>query len=236
MIDFHSHILPQMDDGSHSTAESLQMLQMLSEQGVSKVVATPHFYASENTPEQFLRRRSVAWEKLSAQLSKALPDIFLGAEVCYYEGICRSKELSALCIQGTNLLLLEMPFENWSTRMLNDLLELGHRSDLRIVLAHAERYPLFKRKDVWQCVREAPILLQSNAEFFLRLRTRKMALRLLEENCIHLLGSDCHSVNHRPPQIGPAASLIQRYLDESILERMDRLACELLGTEGAKKS
>lgn len=43
MIDFHSHVLPCMDDGSKSTEESIQMLSMLREQGVETVVATPHF-------------------------------------------------------------------------------------------------------------------------------------------------------------------------------------------------
>lgn len=48
MIDFHSHILPGMDDGSKSTQESLEMLDMLRAQGVDTVAATPHFYAREN--------------------------------------------------------------------------------------------------------------------------------------------------------------------------------------------
>ena len=53
MIDFHSHILPGMDDGSKSTQESLEMLDMLRAQGVDTVAATPHFYARENPPEVF---------------------------------------------------------------------------------------------------------------------------------------------------------------------------------------
>ena len=57
MIDLHSHILPQMDDGSRSVDESLQMLAALAAQGVTDVAATPHFYASENSPERFLARR-----------------------------------------------------------------------------------------------------------------------------------------------------------------------------------
>ena len=53
MIDFHSHILPAMDDGSRNIEESLQMLRMLQEQGVERVIATPHFYADENPPDVF---------------------------------------------------------------------------------------------------------------------------------------------------------------------------------------
>ena len=57
MIDFHSHILPAMDDGSRNIEESLQMLRMLQEQGVERVIATPHFYADENPPVLKLFRR-----------------------------------------------------------------------------------------------------------------------------------------------------------------------------------
>ena len=66
MIDFHSHILPGMDDGSQTVEESLTLLEMLRAQGVDTVAATPHFYARENSPEVFLRRRREAWERLDA--------------------------------------------------------------------------------------------------------------------------------------------------------------------------
>ena len=60
MIDFHSHILPGIDDGSKSTEESLEMLDMLRAQGVVTVAATPHFYARENTPEVFLQKHGTS--------------------------------------------------------------------------------------------------------------------------------------------------------------------------------
>ena len=57
MIDFHTHILPKMDDGSKSTEESIAMLKMQAEQGIRWVVATPHFYAEPESPQDFLQRR-----------------------------------------------------------------------------------------------------------------------------------------------------------------------------------
>ena len=54
MTDMHCHILPGMDDGSRSAAESLSMLEASAAQGVDRIVATPHFYAGENSPEVFL--------------------------------------------------------------------------------------------------------------------------------------------------------------------------------------
>ena len=58
IIDFHTHVLPAMDDGSRSVEESLQMLRMEAEQGIFHVVATPHFYPQYDNPEQFLRKRT----------------------------------------------------------------------------------------------------------------------------------------------------------------------------------
>lgn len=113
MIDFHSHILPAMDDGSRNIEESLQMLRMLQEQGVERVIATPHFYADENPPDVFLRRRADAWEHLRAHLTQGLPHVLLGAEVHYFQGISRTAQVRQLCIQDTGVLLLEMPFSGW---------------------------------------------------------------------------------------------------------------------------
>ena len=59
MIDLHSHILPGVDDGSESVEMSCAMLNELQKQGVETVVATPHFYPQQDTPERFLRRRAV---------------------------------------------------------------------------------------------------------------------------------------------------------------------------------
>lgn len=232
MVDFHTHILPGIDDGSRSVEESLQMLRAMPE--VSHVVATPHFYARENTPERFLRRRAASWTRLWERLDGTGPDIRLGAEVCYFEGICRSDELSALCIEGTNVLLLEMPFDSWSSRAFNDLLELGHRADIQIVLAHAERYDIFYHKRDWQHIADSPILIQCNAAFFLHLRTRHRALRRLENGYIHLLGSDCHGIERRAPNLGEAAQVIRKHLGENALRDIDRMALYLLDGKGVE--
>ena len=111
MIDFHSHILPGIDDGSENVETSLQMIAALKEQGVDTICATSHFYATERTPQRFLFRREEAFEALKASLPADAPKILLGAEVLYFPGIAHMEELPELCLEGTNLLLLEMPFE-----------------------------------------------------------------------------------------------------------------------------
>ena len=54
IIDFHSHILPGIDDGSADPEESLELLRRSARQGIRKMVATPHFYPRYDSPEKFL--------------------------------------------------------------------------------------------------------------------------------------------------------------------------------------
>ena len=142
MTDFHSHVLPEMDDGSRSVEESLEMLAMSWQQGVRHMAATPHFYAEENSPEEFLKRRAVSAEKLQRAVEgrENLPILHLGAEVRYYEGFSQTQSLEKLKIQGTDLLLLEMPFAPWTERMFREIRNAQQRLGCTVVLAHIERY------------------------------------------------------------------------------------------------
>lgn len=228
MIDLHAHILPGMDDGSRSAAESIAMLQCLSRQGVTDVAATPHFYAAENDPERFLERRASAWEKLTAQLPEDLPRIHLGAEVLFFEGINGFSGLHTLCIRGTDTLLLEMPFYQWNTRMLKELADLPQCSGLTVVLAHVERYLAFLRPEQLLLLRRSGLLFQANADFFCRFRTRRKALHLLQEGLIDVLGSDCHDLADRAPRMDEAAAYITSKLGETAAHRLSAQAAGLL--------
>ena len=144
MIDFHTHILPKMDDGSKSTEESIAMLKMQAEQGIRWVVATPHFYAEHESPQDFLQRRNHSYQSLQKEIERQglqdqLPKIRLGAEVRYFEGISHSSAVHDLKIENTDLLLLEMPFVPWSQRMIQEV-KAAQQFNLTILLAHVERY------------------------------------------------------------------------------------------------
>ena len=66
MIDFHTHILPGIDDGAKDVSVSAAMLEMEKEQGVNEIVLTPHYYGKFYSPTDFVRRRAAAYEKLLA--------------------------------------------------------------------------------------------------------------------------------------------------------------------------
>ena len=228
MIDFHSHILPGIDDGSAGVQQSLRMLKALREQKVAIVCATSHFYATERSPESYLRRRDYAYEKLCEALPEDAPVIFRGAEVLYYPGISHMKQLHELCLEGTNLLLLEMPFTAWSRHMVQEVRDLAHSGEFTILLAHIERYYFQQPVSTWDAFLEDGIYMQSNADFFLPFRTRRKAIRLLREGRIHVLGTDCHNDTSRAPRMAEARDMIRRKLGEQTLADIDHTGNHLL--------
>ena len=161
VIDFHSHILPGIDDGSKNTDMSLAMLREMTAQGVDVCVATPHFYGWRRSVESFLERRTAAWEHLSRRLEDGMPQILLGAEVAFFLELPEQHDLDALCIQGTNVLLLEMPFAQWTDVELDALSRLCIEREYQVVLAHLERFlPLQKNRDVLERIMLLPVLVR----------------------------------------------------------------------------
>ena len=119
VIDFHSHILPGIDDGSKNVEESLQMLRMMAKQGITHVVATPHFYPQHDTPERFLRRRAEAEAALREAMAgeNDLPELSIGAEVYYFRGISDSNAIKELTVDHKKCILIEMPSAPWTQTM-----------------------------------------------------------------------------------------------------------------------
>ncbi len=228
MIDFHSHILPGIDDGSQSVSESLALLQALSDQGVETVVATPHFYANHESVERFLSRRAAAAAALKAALPEDAPEILCGAEVKYYSGISRMTGLKDLCIEGSNLLLLEMSMSRWTEYTVKEVIELAGSGDLTLVMAHMERYMKFQDDQVIRRLYESGLRMQFNASFFVEFSTKRKAISMLRNGQIHLLGSDCHNLSSRPPQMGKACDWIRKKLGQEFLAQLNAYERTLL--------
>ena len=220
IIDFHSHVLPGVDDGSHSLEESIAMLRMEAEQGVSHVIATPHFYPRHDTPEDFLRKRREAEDLLREEMKKHsdLPALSVGAEVYYFPGISNSEAMAELTIDHKKCILIEMPTPPWSDAMYRELEGLYTKQGLIPIVAHVDRYlGRFRTFGIPQRLAELPVLVQANAEFFLQKSTSAMAFRMLKQNSIHLLGSDCHNLDSRKPNLRAALELIERRMGSTPL-------------------
>lgn len=223
LTDFHSHILPRVDDGSRSVQESLEMLRRSAEQGIHRILATPHFYAHSDAPERFLRRRENAWNALRSAMEEypELPQVELAAEVYYFPGMSDSEALLQLTFSGKRYILLEMPQAPWTQSMYREIEGIYVKRGITPVIAHVDRYiGPFRTHGIPKQLEQLPVLVQANAEFFLQRSTARMALRMLRAEQIHLLGSDCHDLKSRAPNLGPALEEIEKRLGRRATERI----------------
>lgn len=229
ILDMHGHFLPGMDDGSRSVQESLAMLKAATEQGISVMCATPHYYPVE-TVGAFLERRQASVDLLEQALEgQDVPEILLGAEVAYRHGIGNAEELDRLCLGGTRYLLLELPFAPWDNMMFRDIGNLSNVRGMIPVIAHIERYlPMQKPETVYKLL-EQDVLIQMNASALLDWRTKGKALRMLKNGTVQILGSDCHNMTTRKPNMGQALAYLEKKELYGVLSRMEQYTQEIIG-------
>ena len=199
MIDFHSHVLPDMDDGATDVEMSVAMLAMEKRQGVDTVIATPHFYMGEDSVRSFLERRRRRYAQLQPYLSDDLPQLRLGAEVLVWQGMSET-DLRPLCMEDTDLLLVEFPFATMPYWLVEELEKIIVEQRLTLILAHLERYmPFYGQRDV-QALCELPdVVIQLNSQSL----TGGFALRRLGKWLPAVqrmvLGTDMHNLTDRAP-------------------------------------
>ena len=247
MVDFHTHILPGIDDGSKDIEMTEAMLEEEARQGVTEICATPHFYAQRMSFDNFLESRRHAAEITAELLDRsngnsrsvdvnletdtaeeeagtiALPKIYTGAEVYYFQGMGRAERVKELCVTGTNTILVEMPFAQWNRQVFDDISDLIKKQHLAVVIAHIERYYEFQKdKSVWDDVFDLPVTRQINAASFLRgwLGSR-FAIKVKKEHPSTLIGTDCHNMDRRKPNLAEAREVIAKKIGQEALDESD---------------
>lgn len=231
MIDFHTHILPGIDDGSHNIEESLEMIRQEMSQSVDTIFLTPHFYAQEQYPDQFLKRRDQAMERLQNAIPRGetVPTFVLGAEVMYYPGMSKWEQLPQLALGETGYILVEMPGNRVTGGVLRELEEIYTQRNLIPILAHVERYfqPL-RIRELMDELAELPVLLQINGSYLIDRHTRKHATSLLKQGRVQLIGSDCHSCDWRKPCMDQVLKILNTFLDDKTLHNLSTVGQTVL--------
>lgn len=223
MTDLHTHILPGMDDGARDAEMSIAMLRAEWQQGVDTVVLTPHCYREKEPIQRFLQRREAAKQRLDqaiAELQEPLPQLLLGAEVAWAPHMADWPELEQLCIQGTEQLLLELPFSPWTDQMIRDIYDMMGRRGITPILAHLERYQKRQNARMFREVLSLGVPVQlSSTPLQGGWSERHLLVKMLKKEQAHLLASDCHNLTTRVPDL-------RKGLDA---------AAELLGAERARQ-
>ncbi len=203
MIDVHAHILPGIDDGSRDIAESVEIVRELVEQGVTEVIATPHYMDGT----AFVSPRAVNL-KLLAELRQALADeklpikVYLGNEIYICDKIVELLDAGKMSIMaGSKYILVEIPlddeFPNWEDHLL-ELMNHGYK----VMLAHPERYAIVQEDyEIVRRLHKMGVLLQCNAGSVMGKyggEAKKVIKRLMKDKMVFCFGSDVHRPGRTP--------------------------------------
>ena len=207
IVDFHAHILPGADHGSRFVETTEKQIRFAEDAGVSRIIATPHFYPSVHSLDKFLERRDIAYKDFLSVGSNV--EVRLGAEVLICNEIENLPELEKLFINGTNCLLLELPFSDFQPEYCNSVYNLINNG-INVVIAHADRYfPESIEKLI-----ELGAKLQLNADSLSVFFKRRHLYDWLDRGLVVAIGSDIHGLDKNAyKNFSKAKNKILPYLD-----------------------
>ena len=218
MIDIHSHILPGIDDGSRDIAESIDMVRKLVRQGVTDIVATPHYM--DGTSFVSPRKTNL---KLLEELKQALNDegvkvnLYLGNEIYISDNmleLLKAGKMSAMA--DSKYLLVELPLDDEYPNYEDFLLELMNHG-YKVILAHPERYTIIQKDyEVVKNLHEMGVLMQCNINSIVERygkSAKKVVKRMAKDKLIFAFGSDIHRCG-RTDYITLAEKKLAKYYTE----------------------
>lgn len=223
MIDFHTHILPNIDDGSRSIEETFNLIKEAKNVGFEAIISTSHYieeYYETNAPEREVWINAI-YENLQAKNIDI--NLYLGNEIYLSENIIKLlEEGKASTINDTSYVLFEMPL-NAEPMNLYDVIYEMMQYKLVPILAHPERYSFVQKEPelIYDLI-EKGVLMQANFGSILGIYGEKAQMivrKFFESNMIHFLGTDVHRQNSIYPKVPEALVEITKIIgDEKVKE------------------
>lgn len=223
MIDFHTHILPNIDDGSRSIEETFNLIKEAKNVGFEAIISTSHYieeYYETNAPEREVWINAI-YENLQAKNIDI--NLYLGNEIYLSENIIKLlEEGKASTINDTSYVLFEMPL-NAEPMNLYDVIYEMMQYKLVPILAHPERYSFVQKEPelIYDLI-EKGVLMQANFGSILGIYGEKAQIivrKFFESNMIHFLGTDVHRQKSIYPKVPEALVEITKIIgDEKVKE------------------
>lgn len=232
IYDIHCHIVPGVDDGATDIEETGKLLRMEYEQGVRTIIATPHFrFRMFETSAEKVKEQFKLVEKAAAEVASDL-HVYLGCEFhTNMEMISMLRENKVMTMAGSRYVLTEFSHnseENYIRERLSTLLSGGYKP----IVAHIERYEATRTSmDFVEELVDMGVCMQINADsitgkdgFF----TKRYCNRVMKQDLLHFVGSDCHNSTKRISRIGEAYHVVttkfgQDYADELFIRNPERI-------------
>lgn len=228
MTDLHCHILPGIDDGAKDVAVSLELLRREKQDGVDNIAFTSHFNSERTTVEAYIEKRARAFAALSEGLEREPMEFQfkLGAEVFFSPKLC-DMEVEKLCIGDTAYMLIEFPTTHKPHFIRQTLQDLQARGIIPLI-AHIERYPyvLDDPQLLYQWVASGAYA-QINAGALLDASLRKKLFKYISWGLVHVVSTDTHSPDKRPPKMRAALDVLAKKLGEEVAQEIVRNGDEL---------
>ncbi len=197
MTDIHSHVLFDVDDGSKSIEESIDLLKMLKSVGFDNVIATPHYiedteycsYNPEKETKLAILRREIEKQNIGIYL-------YLGNEIFINDHIPEGIQANKIStLNNTKYILFELPFHNQIIGLNDFIYEMKIQGYIPI-LAHPERYSYFHDNyDLVDELKEEGVLFQCNFASILGYygkKSEKLIKYMLKHKYVDYLGTDIH--------------------------------------------
>lgn len=185
-IDYHSHILPGIDDGAENVEKSILLIKKAKKYGIKEIYATPHCYLHKTSVENFCAKRQRALESIE-NIGLEVP-VKLGAEILLIPGLHHLSGIDRLCMPDGNHLLLELPL---SESMITESYFIAAeqlKKRFGIVMAHPNRYS----DGIVEQMLEIGAVLQINSEDVFLGKERKRMIKWIDRGSVHAIGSDVH--------------------------------------------
>ena len=227
MIDIHTHILPNIDDGSKSIEETFNLIKEAKSVGFDSIVLTSHYmegYYETNSPE-----REVWLDAIRENLEAKNIDIklYLGNEIYMSENIIKLlEEGKATTMNNTSYVLFEMPL-NAEPLNLYDIIYEMQQYKIVPILAHPERYSFVQQDPelIYDLIQKG-VLMQANYGSIIGQYGEKAQVivkKFFENNMIHMLGSDVHRQNTIYPKIPDILMELNELIGEEKLKEFSYL-------------
>ena len=224
MIDMHTHILPNIDDGSKSMEETINLIKEAYEVGFKAIISTSHYI--EGYYEASILQRKQILTEVSKNLSNNdfNIDLYLGNEIYLSENMINLlEEKKASSINDSNYLLFEMPLNIKPLNLYNVIYEIIQYEKIPI-LAHPERYSFIQNDPtlLYDLIQKGVLMQANYASIIGRYGTKAQILvkNFLKSNMIHFLGSDVHRQKTIYPQIPQILVKLKDLIGEKKLEEL----------------
>ena len=229
--DFHSHILPGIDDGSKDPEMSLVLIKELVSKGFTDICLTPHYYTNQESFEDFVNKRDKAFDLLMSVLPSDLNVRFhLGAEVYLTDFLFNQDYDNRICYDQSRFILTEFSYSSsFEDKSLTYLYKLLNRHMIPVI-AHVERYPkLLKNTKKRYELLDMGVIFQSNFSSFTDGHYKRKLVKMINDDEISILGTDVHNMERNSPDdIMPALEYITKKCSKNALVRIQENSKEIL--------